>query len=729
MVKLPYANGGMVMYDFNDVTLDFKTRAERLVSLLTVDEKISQMLHFSPAVARLGIPSYTWWNEALHGVARAGTATVFPQSIGMAASFDDELVYECACIISDEVRAKHHEYLRRGDTGIYKGLTIWSPNINIFRDPRWGRGHETYGEDPHLTGRMGVAFIKGMQGDDENYLKTVATAKHYAVHSGPEKLRHSFDAQVSKRDLYETYLPAFRDSVKDGGAYSIMGAYNRTNSEPCCASPTLLQEILRDEWGFEGYVVSDCHAICDLHLHHHVTGSPQESAAAAVKNGCDLNCGKTYARLKAAFNEGLIKEAEIDIAVTRLFEARMKLGMFDPPERVPYSSIPYARNDCREHREKSFEAACKTMTLLKNNGILPLSKDIKSIAVVGPNADDRDVLFANYKGIASETITLLEGIREAVPDADIYYSLGCHISKTDLREDETSLMSEAVSCALAADVVIAAVGINSRIEGEEADPRYPEFGGGDRDDIELPGLQNKLIDMLHETGKPLITVNMSGSCVGLCNADEKSDAVIQAWYPGALGGRAVAGALFGGYSPSGKLPLTFYKSISQLPPFEDYEMRGRTYRFFDGTPLYPFGFGLTYSVFTLKCETVTDIESQVGGKVAFNITLANEGPVDAREIIQVYIKTPDEGYKNPGPELRLFKPVFVKTGTHISTCIELTPRDLSLINDEGNRIVKPGRYTIYIGTGRPDGRTYELTGRRPFEFNLLLTGSTLPLDY
>ena len=717
------------MYEFNDVSLDFRTRAEKLVGLMTVDEKISQMVHFAPAIPRLGISAYTWWNEALHGVARAGTATVFPQSIGMAASFDDGLVYECACVISDEVRAKHHEFLRRGDTGIYKGLTIWSPNINIFRDPRWGRGHETYGEDPHLTGRMGVAFIKGMQGDDEKYLKTVATSKHYAVHSGPEKLRHSFNARVSKRDLYETYLPAFRDSVKDGKVYSVMGAYNRTNSEPCCASPTLLQQILREEWGFEGYVVSDCHAICDLHLHHHVTDSPQESAAEAVKNGCDLNCGKTYARLKAAFKEGLIAEEEIDVAVTRLFEARMRLGMFDPSEKVPYASIPYSINDCRKHREKSYEAACKTMTLLKNNGILPLSKDIKSIAVVGPNADDRDVLFANYKGIASETTTLLEGIREAVPDADIFYSLGCHISKKDLREDETSLLSEAVSCALAADVVIAAVGINSRIEGEEADPRYPEFGGGDRDDIELPGLQNKLLDMLHETGKPIITVNMSGSCVGLCKADEKSDAVLQAWYPGSLGGRAIADALFGAYSPSGKLPVTFYKSITQLPSFDDYEMRDRTYRFFNGTPLYPFGFGLTYSHFEIKCDNFPGSKIPVGSGAAFNLTISNKGPMESREIIQTYVKTPDEGYKNPGAELRKFKPVFVESNTELKAIIELTPRDLSLINDEGKRIVKPGKYTIYIGTGQPDDRTYELTGRRPLEFNITLTGNTLELEY
>lgn len=718
------------MHDFRDTALDFKLRAALLVKHLTIDEKISQMLHFSPAIPRLGIPSYTWWNEALHGVARAGTATVFPQSIGMAASFDEDLVFDCACIISDEARAKHHEYLRQKDTGIYKGLTIWSPNINIFRDPRWGRGHETYGEDPYLTGRMGVSFIKGMQGNDKKYFKTLATAKHFAVHSGPETLRHTFDAKVSKRDLYETYLPAFRDSIIEGEAGSVMGAYNRTNSEPCCASPTLLQKILREDWGFKGYVVSDCHAICDFHLHHHITDNPQESAAMAVKNGCDLNCGKTYARLKAAFDENLISEAEIDISVTRLFEARMKLGMFDPPERVPYSSIPFSVNDCKKHRQKSYDAASRTMTLLKNSGILPLPKDIKRIAVVGPNADDRDVLFANYSGISSETVTLLEGIREAVPDAEVYYSIGCSISKTDLREDETSLLSEAVSCALASDVVIAAIGINSRIEGEEADPRYPEFGGGDRENIDLPGLQNQLIDMLFNTGIPVIAVNMSGSAVDLCNVHDKCSAVLQAWYPGSLGGRAIAGVLFGDYSPSGKLPVTFYKSITQIPPFENYDMIGRTYRFFKGTPLYPFGYGLSYSDFNITCVTDIDRTIRAGESLTLSIKIANQGCCNAREIIQLYVSTPPEGYKNPSPELRMFKPVYIASGDSMDFVIDITPRMMSLINDEGKRLVKPGNYIAYISTGQPDARTFELTGIVPTKTCFTVFGDeALELEY
>ncbi len=717
------------MHIFNDLTLDFKTRSTGLVNLLTIDEKISQMVHFSPAIPRLGIPAYTWWNEALHGVARAGTATVFPQSIGMAASFDENLVYDCACIISDEVRAKHHEYLRQNDTGIYKGLTIWSPNVNIFRDPRWGRGHETYGEDPYLTGKLGSAFIKGMQGNDKKYLKTIATAKHYAVHSGPEDLRHTFNAEVSDRDLYETYLPAFRDCIKDGKVYSVMGAYNRTNSEACCASSTLLQKILRDEWGFEGYVVSDCHAICDLHLYHHLTENSRESAAMAVKNGCELNCGSTYARLKAAFDEGLISEEKISAAAASLFEARMRLGMFDPPENVPYASIPFSVNDSREHHQKSYESACKTMTLLKNTGILPLSKDIKTIAVVGPNADDREVLMANYKGIASETITILEGIREALPEAAILYSMGCHISKIELRDDETSLISEAVSCAAAADVVIAVTGINSRIEGEEPDPRYPEFGGGDRDDIALPGLQNILIDKLFETGTPLITVNLSGSAVGLCNADSKSEAVLQAWYPGSLGGRAVAGALFGDYSPSGKLPVTFYETIEQLPPFEDYEMRNRTYRFFNDIPLYPFGFGLTYSDFHISSVS-GQAQIKAGEDINISASLTNKGNFDSREIIQIYIKKPEIGHKNPNPELKFFKPIFLNAGARKNLFFAISPRMLSLINDDGERIVKPGKYILYVGTGQPDERTAELTGKKSEFIEFEVTGdSPFHLEY
>ncbi len=716
-------------YKFKNTTLGFKERARELSDLLTIDEKISQMLHFSPAIPRLGIPSYNWWNESLHGVARAGTATVFPQSIGMAATFDENLVYECACVISDEARAKHHEFLRNGDTGIYKGLTFWSPNINIFRDPRWGRGHETYGEDPMLTGRMGAAFVKGMQGDDDRYLKTVATPKHYAVHSGPEKLRHSFDAMVPPKDLFETYLPAFRDCIKEAGAYSVMGAYNRVNSEACCASGYLLEEVLRNDWGFEGYVVSDCHAICDIHLHHKITSSAPESAALAVKKGCDLNCGNTYASLSSAYAQGLINEAEIDKAVTRLFEARMRLGMFDPPESVPYASIPYSVNDCPEHHAKSLEAAKKSITLLKNNGILPLSKNISRIAVVGPNADDRDVLLANYKGVPSESVTVLEGIREVLSESEIYYSQGCHICQTEPREDEALLLSEAVSCTRHADVVIAVTGLNAEIEGEEADPRYPEFGGGDRDSIVLRGLQDMLIGLLAETGKPVIVVNLSGSAVALGNADSKGDAVIQAWYPGALGGRAVAEVLFGDFSPSGKLPLTFYESDDQLPPFEDYSMQGRTYRYFTGTPLYPFGYGLTYSDFTINpaCEHESKIEA--GGSVDFTFEIFNAGNFDSGETVQAYVKTPASGHGYPLYELKAFKHIFIKSGKTDTVSFTIGPRELSSINEQGLRVVVPGEYTIYFGFSQPDMRSKSLTGINPVECVIEIEGDMIEIEY
>ncbi|MFO7612550.1 MAG: glycoside hydrolase family 3 C-terminal domain-containing protein [Clostridia bacterium] len=715
---------------FMDLSLDFGERARELVRLLTVDEKISQMLHFSPAIPRLGIPSYTWWNEALHGVARAGTATVFPQSIGMAAAFDEDLVYETACIISDEVRAKHHEYLRQGDTGIYKGLTIWSPNINIFRDPRWGRGHETYGEDPYLTGRLGTAFIKGMQGGDDKYLKTIATAKHYAVHSGPEKLRHSFNAEVSAKDLYETYLPAFRDCVVEGGAWSVMGAYNRTNSEACCASPTLLQKILREEWGFCGYVVSDCHAICDLHLHHGLTDSPEESAAMAVKSGCDLNCGRTYASLRAAFEKGLISEDEIDTAVTRLFEARLRLGMFDPPGKVLYAQIPYSINDCGEHRAKAVAAAEKTIVLLRNDGVLPFSQDIRTIAVVGPNADDRGVLLANYNGIPSETVTVLEGIREMLPDARIMYSKGCHICATELREDETSLISEAVSCALAAEAVIIVTGLNSQIEGEEADPRYPEFGGGDRESLSLPGFQDRLIDALYETGRPLVMVNLSGSAVDLRNADKKCGAVVQAWYPGALGGRAVAQMLFGHFSPSGKLPVTFYESDEQLPPFEDYEMKDRTYRYPGASPLYPFGYGLGYSDFSINLFEAGKTTINAGESLEVVLEIENTGSFDARDIIQMYMKTPARSVSMPIHELKYFKPIYLKKGEKSKAALKISPAQMSQIDENGRRIVSPGKYIAYFGTCQPDPRSIQLTGKTPCMLEFMVESpGPLQLEY
>ena len=582
-----------------DESLSFEERAKDLVSRMTLEEKVTQMLHGSPAIPRLGIPAYNWWNEALHGVARAGVATVFPQAIGIAATFDEDLVYRIADVISTEGRAKYHENVRKGDRDIYKGLTFWSPNINIFRDPRWGRGHETYGEDPYLTGRLGVAFVKGIQGNDKKYLKAAACAKHYAVHSGPESERHSFNAVVSKKDLRETYLPAFRDLVKEAGVEAVMGAYNRTNGEPCCGSKTLLVDILRNEWGFKGHVTSDCWAIKDFHEGHMVTKTAPESVALAVKNGCDLNCGNLYINLLIAHREGLVTEEDIDRAVTRLFVTRMKLGMFDDPRNVPYSDIPYEVNSCKEHNDFSLEAAKKSLVLLKNeDGLLPLDKKkLKSIAVIGPNADSREALLGNYNGTPDRYVTVLDGIRKAVgDDVRIYYSEGCHL----FRDRSSGLaaprdrIAEALACAERSDAVIMCLGLDAMLEGEEGDTGN-EFPGGDKPNLNLPGLQQELLEKVYAVGKPVVLVLLSGSALAITWADEHIPAIVQAWYPGGRGGDAVAAMLFGEYSPSGRLPVTFYRTTEELPDFRDYSMKNRTYRYMQNEALYPFGYGLSYT--------------------------------------------------------------------------------------------------------------------------------------
>lgn len=501
-----------------DPSYSFEERAKDLVSRMTIEEKVSQMLYNSPAIERLGIPAYNWWNEALHGVARAGTATMFPQAIGMAATFDEELIYKVADVISTEGRAKYHASSKKGDRGIYKGLTFWSPNINIFRDPRWGRGQETYGEDPYLTARLGVAFVKGLQGNHPKYLKAAACAKHFAVHSGPESLRHEFNAVVSKKDLYETYLPAFKALVQEAKVESVMGAYNRTNGEPCCGSKTLLSDILRGEWGFKGHVVSDCWAIRDFHMHHHVTATAPESAALAVRNGCDLNCGNMFGNLLIALKEGLITEEEIDRAVTRLMITRMKLGMFDPEDQVPYASISYDFVDCKEHRELALDVAKKSIVLLKNDGLLPLDrKKIRSIAVIGPNADSRQALIGNYEGTASEYVTVLDGIREmAGDDVRIYYSVGCHLYKDRVENlgEPGDRIAEAVTCAEHADVVIMCLGLDSTIEGEEMHESNI-YGSGDKPDLNLPGQQQELLEAVYATGKPIVLVLLTGSALAV----------------------------------------------------------------------------------------------------------------------------------------------------------------------------------------------------------------------
>lgn len=701
-----------------DQSYSFEERAKDLVSRMTTEEKVSQMLHTSPAIERLGIPAYNWWNEALHGVARAGTATMFPQAIGMAATFDDELLYKVADVISTEGRAKYHAYSRKNDRGIYKGLTFWSPNINIFRDPRWGRGHETYGEDPYLTSRLGVAFVKGLQGNDPKYLKSAACAKHFAVHSGPEALRHEFDAVASKKDMYETYLPAFKALVQEANVESVMGAYNRTNGEPCCGSKTLLTDILREEWGFKGHVVSDCWAIADFHLHHHVTTTAPESVALAVRNGCDLNCGNLFGNLLIALKEGLITEEEIDVAVTRLMITRMKLGMFDPEDQVPYASIPYDVVDCKEHNELALETAKKTIVLLKNDGLLPLNKqELKSIAVIGPNADSREALVGNYEGTASQYITILDGIREVVgEDVRIHYSVGCHLYKDrsqDLGEPGDRI-AEAVNCAEISDVVVLCLGLDATIEGEEMH-QSNAYGSGDKYDLNLPGQQQKLMEAVYATGKPVILVLLAGSALSVTWADENVAAIMNAWYPGALGGRAIASVLFGETNPSGRLPVTFYRTTEELPEFTDYSMENRTYRYMKNEALYPFGYGLSYTQFDYSDLKLSKTKVNIGEGFTISVKVTNTGKLAGEEVAQVYIKDVEASWAVPNWQLSGIKRVKLEPGESKDISFEILPEQLAVINDEGQSIIEPGDFEVYVGGSQPDTRSIKLTGKSPLK--------------
>ena len=621
--------------------MDFESRARELVSKMTLAEKVSQMLYNSPAIERLGIPAYNWWNECLHGVARSGTATVFPQAIGMASSFNDELMYDVANVISDEARAMYNEYRQFGETDIFQGINFWSPNINIFRDPRWGRGHETYGEDPYLTGRMGTAFIKGLQGDGK-YRKVDATIKHYAVHSGPESLRHSFDAVVNDKDLYETYLSAFEYCIKNAHPSAVMGAYNRVNGEAACASKTLLQDILRDKFGFEGYVVSDCGAICDIYQNHKVADTMAEAAALAVNNGCELNCGTAYDSLLTAVAEGLISDETITEAVVKLFTARFRLGMFD--EDCEYDKISYDVVECDKHMEINRRMAQESMVLLKNDGILPLDKPVK-VAVIGPDADSKMALLANYNGMPSKYYTILKGIQEY---ADVIYAKGCNLfdSEYNIYNMCTSIKA-AVVAAKHADVVVMCMGLDATLEGEEGGDAYNSFASGDKTSLELPKCQMELYNAIIALGKPVVYVNVSGSCINLSRQKAECNAVIQAFYPGAMGGLALADILFGKVSPSGRLPVTFYESVDELPPFEDYSMDNRTYKFYKGTPVYEFGYGLTYADI---CEKWIDENT---------VEVTNKGGYDTGYSVLKYEYIP---YKS----LCGYKKIFIKQGETIT---------------------------------------------------------------
>jgi len=702
------------MEKYLDQSLSFEERAEDLVSKMTLDEKASQLTYNAAAIERLGVPEYNWWNEALHGVARAGTATVFPQAIGLAAMFDEEEMQTIADVISTEGRAKFNSSSAEGDRDIYKGLTFWSPNVNIFRDPRWGRGQETYGEDPYLSGRLGVGFIKGIQGNDPKYLKAAACAKHFAVHSGPENIRHEFDAVVSDKDLWETYLPAFEACVKEAKVEAVMGAYNRTNGEPCCASKLLMDDILRGKWKFKGHYVSDCWALLDFHEHHKITKNAEESAVLGLERGCDVNCGVVYMHVLSAIEKGLLDEKYVDRAVTRLMTTRLKLGMFDKIEE--FDSIPYSANDTDEHKRINLLAARKTMTLLKNNGILPLDKEkIDSVAVIGPNADDRMMLIGNYHGTASEYITPLEGIRRHLNgEARINYAVGCHKFK-DHEEDlahKDDRISEAVIAAKNSSVAIVCVGLDETMEGEEFHDSNA-FGSGDRIGLALPESQQRLIKAVQATGTPTVLVLCAGSAIDLMWADENLDAIVNAWYPGAQGGLALAEMLFGKFSPAGRLPVTFYKDTKDLPDFLDYSMKGRTYRYLEKEPLYPFGFGLGYTNFVYSDLELGTKEIEAGETLRLAVTVSNIGDMNADEVVQCYIRDEDASAEVPNFSLCGFQRHRIKAGRSIRFEMEISPQSMYLVKENGERVIEPGKFTLFVGGTAPDSRSEKLTGTKP----------------
>jgi beta-glucosidase len=852
---------------FRNPDLPIDQRVNDLVSRMTLEEKIGQMMNAAPAIPRLGIPEYNWWNECLHGVARAGLATVFPQAIGLGAAWDEPMQYLVATAISDEARAKHHEFIRKGKRLIYQGLTFWSPNINIFRDPRWGRGQETYGEDPYLTGRLAVQFIKGLQGDDPKYFKTIATVKHFAVHSGPEPDRHFFDARPDERDFRETYLPQFEMGIREGGAYSVMCAYNRLYGQACCGSSRLLTTILRNEWGFQGYVVSDCGAIDDIYEHHKIVSTPDSAGALAVKSGCDLECATTFTHLKEAVAKGLVSEQEIDTAVSRLFTARFKLGMFDPADSVKYAKIPYSVVDSKEHKALALEAAHKTIVLLKNaHNTLPLKKDLKTIAIIGPNADDPSMLLGNYNGLPSHAVTPLEGIRDKLGAAtQVLYAKGCDLAeglpsftripaavlshngtpglqanyynnkdftgnilftttdsvldanwgdgapRSDMDDDNfavkysgeltpdrsgnyqlgvittckvrlflddsliaftsyhfrdeyndprlrksvplnlkagrkyrlradvsesygdarvqlvwwrqeparsAQLKAEALATARRADAVILCMGLSARLEGEEMDVNIDGFKSGDRTTLDLPKVQENLIRAIAATGKPVIFVLLNGSAVSINWEDQHLPAILEAWYPGQAGGTAIADVLFGDYNPAGRLPVTFYTSVKDLPDFGDYAMAGRTYRYYNGHVLYPFGYGLSYTTFHYDSLQVTPPVKPTDS-LHLNVQVSNTGSTEGDEVAQIYISAIGANVPVPIRSLRGFQRIHLQPRQSTVLHFSIAPDAFTIINDQMQRVPLAGKYSIAVGGSQPDNP-------RPATSNTTATTITLP---
>ncbi len=835
---LPYLNPALPISD----------RVDDLISRMTLEEKASQLVNQARAIPRLQVPAYDWWSEALHGVANAGTATVFPEPIGLGATFDSPLIHDMAVVISIEARAKHNQAMRAGHSNIMEGLDFWSPNINIFRDPRWGRGQETYGEDPFLTGRMGVAFVTGMQGDDPKYFRVVSTPKHFAVHSGPEPSRHSVDVKVSKHDEEDTYLPAFRATVTEGKAESVMCAYNRVNGQPACASTFLLQDQLRGAWKFNGYVVSDCDAVADIFNGHHYTKSMAEAGAVSLKTGMDNECAdfftkatdnSDYVKFLDAVKQGILTEKDIGIALKRSFTARFRLGMFDPPEMVPYALTPESEIDSEPHRALALRAARESIVLLKNNGILPLSPNVSKIAVVGPLAESVKVLHGNYSGTASHATSALEGIRRQFTSAKVTYTPGMNFLRTEdliptavlstddgqpglkgeyfsgtnfegtpqlvridkavdlqrfhperssiapppgmvdfsvrwtgfLTPDESGdyqignvgsmnrlwldgklivddiilhdpkptkatvtlekghryaikleygqggtgirlvwlrLVADPIPTAIAltkdADVVVAVVGITSQLEGEEMKVDVPGFKGGDRTSLDLPKEEEDLLEALKGAGKPLVVVLMNGSALSVNWASEHADAILDAWYSGEEGGTAVAQTLAGVNNPAGRLPVTFYKGVDQLPEFEDYAMKNRTYRYFAGQPLYPFGYGLSYSKFEYSNLKLSTTDLKAGDSLTVEADVRNVSTREGEEVAELYLSFP-KSPAAPIRALRAFTRVSTAAGETKHVSFTLDARDLSEVEENGDRVVAKGAYHVSVGGGQPGTAT------------------------
>jgi beta-glucosidase len=696
---------------WKDALQPVAARVQDLVRRLSLAEKAQQMRNTAPAIPRLGVPAYDYWNECLHGVARAGTATVFPQAIGMAATWNVPLIRAEAEVIATEARAKYNDYISKhnGDSARFHGLTFWTPNINIFRDPRWGRGQETYGEDPFLTAQLGVAFIRGLQGDDTNYVKAMACAKHFAVHSGPEPVRHVFDAQPSERDFYETYLPAFEAAVREGHVGAVMGAYNSVYGKPACANPLLLTDLLRKQWGFDGHVVSDCGAIYDIYANHKFADTPEAAAALAVKAGDDLCCGTDYNALLGAIKQGLISEKEIDVAVSRVLEARFRLGLFDPPEKVAYAQIPISQNDTLEHEALALQVARQSIVLLKNDRLLPLNRaKIKRIAVIGANANSVPVLLGNYNGTPARPGTILDGIKKvAGTNIQVVYEPGCPLA---LRQDGTERpdpqsWTKAIAAARMSDVIIYVGGISPQLEGEEMKVDYEGFNGGDRTQIELPPVQTELLKMLQATGKPVVFVNCSGSAIAMPWAAEHLPAILQAWYPGEQGGRAMADVLFGEVNPAGRLPVTFYRSTADLPAFDNYSMSNRTYRYFGGQPLFAFGHGLSYTKFGYSNPKLNPTNFAAGDTVKLTFALLNSGAWDGDEVAQVYFRHLNSTRPQPRLALCGFARIHLQSHQGARFTMNIPVERFRFWDPEQKQYaIEPGDYELLVGAASDDIR-------------------------